>query len=86
MRDHFASLDLFFSNYYADLSEDLVRAKFERRPADRKVEGARVPVQDAKSGAAPRVLGPLHRASTGGRSAPLELVRGDAGRTGSMPL
>jgi hypothetical protein len=29
MRDHFASLDLFF-DYYADLSEDLVAANFER--------------------------------------------------------
>jgi hypothetical protein len=34
MRDHFASLDLFF-DYYADLSEDLVAANFERsRPTD----------------------------------------------------
>ena len=34
MRDHFASLDLFFE-YYADLSEDLVAANFERsRPTD----------------------------------------------------
>lgn len=34
MRDHFASLDLFF-DYYADLSEDLVAANFERsRPAE----------------------------------------------------
>jgi hypothetical protein len=34
MRDHFASLDLFF-DYYADLSEDLVLANFERsRPTD----------------------------------------------------
>ena len=34
MRDHFASLDLFF-DYYADLSEDLVVANFERsRPTD----------------------------------------------------
>jgi hypothetical protein len=29
MRDHFASLDLFF-DYYADLAEDLVAAHFER--------------------------------------------------------
>jgi hypothetical protein len=34
MRDHFASLDLFF-DYYADLSEDLVAENFERsRPTD----------------------------------------------------
>jgi hypothetical protein len=34
MRDHFASLDLFF-DYYADLSEELVLANFERsRPTD----------------------------------------------------
>jgi hypothetical protein len=34
MRDHFASLDLFF-DYYADLSEDLVAADFDRsRPTD----------------------------------------------------
>ena len=29
MRDHFASLDLFF-DYYADLAEDLAEARFER--------------------------------------------------------
>ncbi len=34
MRDHFASLDLFF-DYYADLAEDLADADFERsRPTD----------------------------------------------------
>ena len=34
MRDHFASLDLFF-DYYADLAEDLAAAQFERsRPSE----------------------------------------------------
>jgi hypothetical protein len=37
MRDHFASLDLFF-DYYADLAEDLTRAQFERSaPTDVEV-------------------------------------------------
>ena len=37
MRDHFASLDLFF-DYYADLAEALVRAQFERsRPTEVEV-------------------------------------------------
>jgi hypothetical protein len=34
MRDHFASLDLFF-DYYADLAEDLLAARFDRsRPTE----------------------------------------------------
>ena len=37
MRDHFASLDLFF-DYYADLAEDLAAARFDRsRPTDVEV-------------------------------------------------
>jgi hypothetical protein len=37
MRDHFASLDLFF-DYYADLAEDLTAARFDRnRPTDVQV-------------------------------------------------
>jgi hypothetical protein len=37
MRDHFASLDLFF-DYYADLAEDLAAARFDRsRPTEVEV-------------------------------------------------
>jgi len=37
MRDHFASLDLFF-DYYADLAEELAKAQFDRtRPTDVEV-------------------------------------------------
>ncbi len=47
MRDHFASLDLFF-DYYADLAEALVRAKFDRsRPTE--VEVLEFLFEDAKT-------------------------------------
>jgi hypothetical protein len=47
MRDHFASLDLFF-DYYADLAEDLALAQFERsRPTG--VEVLEFLFEDAKT-------------------------------------
>jgi hypothetical protein len=47
MRDHFASLDLFF-DYYADLAEDLAGARFDRsRPTD--VEVLEFLFEDAKT-------------------------------------
>ena len=47
MRDHFASLDLFF-DYYADLAEDLAGAQFDRsRPTD--VEVLEFLFEDAKT-------------------------------------
>ena len=47
MRDHFASLDLFF-DYYADLAEDLAAARFDRsRPIE--VEVLEFLFEDAKT-------------------------------------
>ena len=47
MRDHFASLDLFF-DYYADLAEDLAAARFDRsRPTG--VEVLEFLFEDAKT-------------------------------------